>query len=85
MRKRNPEFYKCDVETSKLVKQMMEEILVNFPEREIIIQDDDFMRDNLNEMIYRINENKYGLVFVKYVFNKIVKLYVAEVIKPDTV
>lgn len=64
---------------------MMSEIIDSFPEKETIYNDEYFFNTMLRETTYRVNENKYGIDFVKFVFEEIVKKYVREVIKPDTV
>ena len=71
--------------TDKMVRKLMKEVIDTFPEKESIYNDECFFNTMLRETTYRFNENKYGINFVMFVFEEIVKKYVAEVIKPDTV
>lgn len=81
----NPKYFEYDEPTERLAKEMIKEVLDQFPEKETICEDEDFIQSNFIQIIYRLNENKLGEMFLKYVFHMIVEKYVKNEIKPDTV
>ena len=79
----NPKYFEYDEPTERLAKEMIKDVLDQFPvpEREIVTKDEDFIQTNFIQIIYRLNEGKLGEMFLKYVFHMIVEKYVKNEIK----